>query len=217
MRVESGGDGRGFDISANISLIELVVAVTTAAGGTGGGGLLGTILISGNDVVVADVAVETSLLNVKSKISTGTGARGVCTGAEAVDILIPPNKSVTVIVAGVVAGVVADSTVLIPPNKSVSLPCSTPVTLLEVVPVLGLAEPPDDLRFVIPTLLLLLTPPNKAAAIFSFSVNSLGFIGSLLAMGVETGVVVPLLKTLPIPNGEVVAAAAVVVVVVVAS
>ena len=127
------------------------------------------------------------------------------------DILIPPNKSVTVVVAGVVAGV---ATVLIPPNKSVSLPRSTPVTLLLVVPVLGLA-PPDDLRFVIPTPLVLLTPPKRAAAIFSFSVNSLGFIGSLLVMGVETGVVGPLLNTLPIPNGEVVAAATAVVLVVV--
>lgn len=185
-------EGIGFDISAKISLIEF--DGVTGTGGTGGGGLLGTIVISGkivDDVVLIGAILV--LLNAKSNmLSTGTGEGDF---ALPFAILIPPNISVTSVLAVVTdAADTAVELVVIPPNISVL----TSSIMIEAVAV----TPPEARRLVIPTVLFTLTPPNNAAAIFSFSVNSLGLDGSELAV---TGVVddeEPLLNTLPIPNGE---------------
>lgn len=185
-------EGIGFDISAKISLIEF--DGVTGTGGTGGGGLLGTIVISGkivDDVVLIGAILV--LLNAKSNmLSTGTGEGDF---ALPLAILIPPNISVTSVLAVVTdAADTAVELVVIPPNISVL----TSSIMIEAVAV----TPPEARRLVIPTVLFALTPPNNAAAIFSFSVNSLGLDGSELAV---TGVVddeEPLLNTLPIPNGE---------------
>ena len=187
-------EGIGFVISAKISLIEF--DGVTGTGGTGGGGLLGTIVISGkivDDVVLIGAILV--LLNAKSNmLSTGTGEGDF---ALPLAILIPPNISVTSVLAVVTDAAdtaVAVELVVIPPNISVL----TSSIMIEAVAV----TPPEARRLVIPTVLFALTPPNNAAAIFSFSVNSLGLDGSELAV---TGVVddeEPLLNTLPIPNGE---------------